>query len=89
MDREYVTTIDNEGHLDIPSEIRERHGMRNGARVKIQEHGEQVILSPATPKKMKDITDLAGWMSPSDAVEDLLRERALDKIREDEKFRFR
>lgn len=89
MDREFITTIDNEGHLDIPSEIRERHGMSNGARVKIKEQGEDVVISPAKPNKIKDITHLAGWMSPSDAVEDLLRERALDKIREDAKFGFR
>ncbi len=84
MDREYEATIDTGGQLSFPKEIQERYGLTKGAHVKIKEEGKHLVIDPV---EIEDITDLEGWMSPSNAVEDLLRERALDKIREDEKFR--
>src|SRR5438094_590780 len=44
MDREYITTIDSEGHLDLPQDIRERHGLTARVRVKVEEAGNKVML---------------------------------------------
>ena len=84
MDREFETTVDSEGHIDIPAEIRERHGMSNGARVKIEERGNDVIISAI---EFRSLSDLAGILTKGDPVKEVLRERALDIKRENEKFR--
>jgi AbrB family looped-hinge helix DNA binding protein len=47
MDREFETTIDSEGHITIPSDIRDRHGPGNGARVKVAKRGEEVVITLA------------------------------------------
>ncbi len=86
MDREYDATVDSGGDIHLPMEIQERYGLREGKHVTIRERGEHLEIDP---NPIEDITDLEGWMSPSNAVELLLRERALDKIREDEKIRIR
>jgi AbrB family looped-hinge helix DNA binding protein len=87
MERAFEGSVDAEGHIDIPSEVRLRHGLTSGTRVKVEERGKEVVLSPARSEEIEDISDLAGWMSPSNAVEELLRERALDTLRENAKFR--
>ena len=48
MDREFEATIDSEGHFDFPAEIRERHGFRNGSKLKIAEDGEKVVIQTTT-----------------------------------------
>ena len=84
MDREFVTTVDSEGHIEIPADMRERHGLRNGARVKVEERGKDVVISPV---EFESLSDLAGILTKGDPVAELLKDRALDKAREDEKFR--
>ena len=84
-DRAFETTIDSQGHFDIPIDVRDRHGLTNGARVKIEERGNEVIVSHI---EIEDISDLAGILTKGDPVGDVLRERALDREREDAKFRF-
>jgi bifunctional DNA-binding transcriptional regulator/antitoxin component of YhaV-PrlF toxin-antitoxin module len=83
MDRAFETTIDSQGHFDIPIDMRDRHGLTNGARVKIEENGNRVVISPVESLvKIEDISDLAGFLKNGDPVGDLLRERALDRMRE-------
>ncbi|HEX5316805.1 MAG TPA: hypothetical protein VFX22_09145 [Candidatus Kapabacteria bacterium] len=85
MDREYEATIESEGKLLFPPELQEKFHLKNGSHVRIREQGRHIVIDPV---EVADITDLEGWMSPSNAVEDLLRERALDKIREMRSFVF-
>jgi bifunctional DNA-binding transcriptional regulator/antitoxin component of YhaV-PrlF toxin-antitoxin module len=87
MDR--ITIIDSSGHVEIPEDIRSRHGLEPGTPVQIEERGEEVIISHTSAEKLESISDLAGILSAGDPVDTLLKERALDKIREDEKFRLR
>jgi bifunctional DNA-binding transcriptional regulator/antitoxin component of YhaV-PrlF toxin-antitoxin module len=86
MDREYEATIETGGQLHFPKEVQERYGLTKGAHVKIKEEGKHLVIDPV---EIEDITDLAGILTGGDPVGDLLRERALDKEREDAKFRFR
>jgi bifunctional DNA-binding transcriptional regulator/antitoxin component of YhaV-PrlF toxin-antitoxin module len=46
MDRVFETTVDSQGHFDIPNDVRERHGLTNGARVKIEERTNEVVIKP-------------------------------------------
>ena len=83
MDRGYEATVDAQGHFDFPPEIRERHGLTKSARIKIEERGKEVVISPI---EIEDISDLAGILTKGDPVGELLRDRALDREREDAKF---
>ena len=88
MDRVFETTVDAEGHVPIPSEIRERHNMRSGARVKIAERGDEVVIVPATkPRKFRSMSDMAGILGPnSKALDTLMEERRKDREKEDRPF---
>jgi bifunctional DNA-binding transcriptional regulator/antitoxin component of YhaV-PrlF toxin-antitoxin module len=86
MDREYEATIESEGRLHLPREVQERYHLTRGSHVKIKEEGKHLVIAPI---EIEDITDLAGILKGGDPVGDLLRERALDRAREDAKFRFR
>ena len=44
MDRVFEATIDSQGHFDIPIDMRDRHGLKNGARVKIEERQNEVVI---------------------------------------------
>ena len=60
MDRSFEGRVDFEGHIAIPRAIRERHGLTNGARVRIEEQDDKVTLEAIAPNsKRKNITDLA------------------------------
>ncbi|HWF43102.1 MAG TPA: AbrB/MazE/SpoVT family DNA-binding domain-containing protein [Candidatus Kapabacteria bacterium] len=89
MDREFEGTIDSEGHLDLPREIRERHGLFSGAKVKIEEKGKKLVIE-ALPRSAsrKNITDLAGFLGKeSNALNILMEERRRDREAEDRSFR--
>jgi bifunctional DNA-binding transcriptional regulator/antitoxin component of YhaV-PrlF toxin-antitoxin module len=77
---ERIATIAPGGYIEIPEEIRKKHAFEQGARVKIEERGNEVVISPI---EIEDISDLAGFLTNGDPVGDLLRERALDRKRED------
>ncbi len=47
MFMEFEATVDGEGHFDIPSEVRNRHGMKLGARLRIQERGNDLVIHSA------------------------------------------
>ena len=88
MDREFEATIDSEGHLDIPAEVRERHGLTNGARVRIEEQGNRVVLEAISDDKVGSLDDLIGFLgSDSKVVERLLEERKKDIEKEDRRYR--
>jgi bifunctional DNA-binding transcriptional regulator/antitoxin component of YhaV-PrlF toxin-antitoxin module len=62
MDREYIATVDAEGHADIPPDIRERHGMGQSARVKVEERGKEIVLTPQQggPKTARSMRHMVG-----------------------------
>ncbi len=42
------TTATSKGQIVIPSSIRRRLGIKEGTRIKIEEHGKEIILKPIT-----------------------------------------
>jgi bifunctional DNA-binding transcriptional regulator/antitoxin component of YhaV-PrlF toxin-antitoxin module len=90
MDREFETRVDSEGHVPIPREIRDRHGMSNGARVKVAERGAEVIITPvsnvggAIPGKRRSMSDLVGFLGKDPkSLRTLMDERRKDREKED------
>ncbi len=88
MDRVFETTVDADGHVPIPSEIRERHNMRSGARVKIAERGDEVVIVPASkPREFRSMSDMAGFLGTDPkALRTLMEERRKDREKEDSPF---
>ena len=89
MDREYETTVDSEGHITIPSDMRDRHGLTNGARVKVAERGEEVVITSTQngseqPRKRRSMHDMVGFLGKdSKALDTLMEERRRDREKED------
>ena len=92
MDREFETIVDAEGHITIPSDMRDRHGLSNGARVKVAERGEEVVITSAQngttqPRKRRSMSDMAGFLGTDPkALRTLMEERRLDREKEDSPY---
>ena len=79
------TTATTKGQVVIPSSVRRKLRIKAGTRIQVEmdEDKAQIILTPITREYIKN---LAGKFSGLPLVEDLVRERKLDKEREDGKF---
>lgn len=79
------TTATTKGQVVIPASVRRKLGIKSGTRIQVEidEATSQIILTPITREYIKS---LAGKFRGLPLVEDLVRERKLDKEREDRKF---
>jgi bifunctional DNA-binding transcriptional regulator/antitoxin component of YhaV-PrlF toxin-antitoxin module len=59
MDREFEATMDSEGHFEIPKEVRERHGFKDGTRLRIEERASEVVIKTVNQERTsrKNSTD--------------------------------
>ena len=91
MFREFeATIIDDQGHFDMPRDVRERKGLTKGARVKIEERNSELVIKPAeTEEERKNrqkaaIRSAIGILPPdSKVIEHLLEERKKEREKED------
>lgn len=81
METAYVSS---KGQLVIPAKIRRRYGIKPGTKVCFIERGGELLFQPVT----KDYIRSACGMLKSDTsvTEELLKERAKDKEREEAKL---
>jgi bifunctional DNA-binding transcriptional regulator/antitoxin component of YhaV-PrlF toxin-antitoxin module len=94
MFREFETTIiDDQGHFDIPRDLRERKGLTKGARLKIEERNGELVITPAETEEERKarqkaaIRSIIGIVLPdSKIVEHLLEERRKEREQEDRPF---
>ncbi len=88
MDRIFETTVDSQGHVPIPSEIRERHHLSKGTRVTVVERGEEVVITTtASERAIRSMSDMAGILGPdSKTLDILMKERSKDREKEDRPF---
>ena len=79
------TTATTKGQVVIPSSVRKKLGIKTGTRIQVEvdEDTSQIILTPITREYIKS---MAGKYRGMSLLEDLMRERALDREREDHKF---
>lgn len=79
------TTATTKGQVVIPSSVRKMLGIKTGTRIQVEvdEDKAQIILTPITREYIKS---LAGKFRRLPLLEDLMRERKLDREREDRKF---
>jgi bifunctional DNA-binding transcriptional regulator/antitoxin component of YhaV-PrlF toxin-antitoxin module len=93
MDREYEATFDSQGHFDIPIEVRQRHGLTNGSRVKIEERKNEVVLKPVIDENERKRIALAaidkavGFLGTDGRMlRDLMDDRKSERERDDRAF---
>jgi AbrB family looped-hinge helix DNA binding protein len=81
----YRTTISSKGQVVIPAELRERCGLRKGARATWSEEQGRLILTPVTKRRLDEIM---GFLKPKPGepsmFEELFAERARERRREDQ-----
>ncbi|MGD0263890.1 MAG: AbrB/MazE/SpoVT family DNA-binding domain-containing protein [Candidatus Methylomirabilota bacterium] len=78
MDTAYVTS---KGQLVVPARLRRKYGIKPGTKVCFIERDSEILFQPVTREYIRSVCGmLKGGTS---ATEELLRERAKDKEREE------
>jgi AbrB family looped-hinge helix DNA binding protein len=79
-----IVTIEASGLLGLPLEIRERHGLREGSQVVIEEEGDALVIRPL-PLVVAEIQEMTRQMLPDNSgasVDDFLADRRAEAKRE-------
>ncbi len=90
MIQEFDITVDNQGFLHMPQEVRERHGLKNGARIRAEDRPDAIVfkaredaLSIASRQKAA-IRSIVGIVSgESKIIEHYMEEKRNERNRED------
>ncbi len=77
----YTATVSTKGWVVIPKELREKHGLKEGARVRVVEYGDLIILVPIPDDPVAALHGLLEG-GPS-MTADLLAEHALEHTKEE------
>lgn len=81
METAYVTS---KGQLVVPARLRRRYGIKPGTKVCFIERGNEILFQPVTKEYIKSVCGML--KSDSSVTEELLKERAKDKEREEAKL---
>jgi len=87
METAYVTS---KGQLVIPARLRRRYGIKPGTKVCFVERDHEILFQPVTKEYIRSMCGML--KSDTSVTQELLKERARDKEREEaklEKFRSR
>ncbi|MCX5885368.1 MAG: AbrB/MazE/SpoVT family DNA-binding domain-containing protein [Proteobacteria bacterium] len=87
METAYVTS---KGQLVIPARLRRRYGIKPGTKVCFVERDNEILFQPVTKEYIRSVCGML--KSDTSVTQELLKERARDKEREEaklEKFRSR
>ena len=80
MDTAYVTS---KGQLVVPARLRRKYGIKPGTKICFIEREREILFQPVTREYIRSV---CGMLKSESAVTDeLLRERAKDKVREEAK----
>jgi AbrB family looped-hinge helix DNA binding protein len=79
-----IAYVTSKGQLVIPVKIRRKLGIKPGTKICFVERDHEVLFQPVTKEHIRN---LAGMLKSMGSVTaELLKERALDKKREETKF---
>jgi bifunctional DNA-binding transcriptional regulator/antitoxin component of YhaV-PrlF toxin-antitoxin module len=94
MFREFDITVDDQGNLHMPEDVRQRHGLQNGARVRAEDRPNGIVFketgngSAVAAKQKAAIRSIVGLVPPdSKIIEHYLEEKRNDREREDRSSR--
>ncbi len=81
MDAAYVTS---KGQLVVPARLRRKYGIKPGTKICFIERNGEILFQPVTPGYIRSLCGML--KSDTSATEELLKERAKDKEREEAKL---
>ncbi len=79
---ETVATV--KGQVVIPAPLRQKLGIKKGTKFLVYEDNGKIVLEPVDFKQI--MRSLRGILKGTNALQELMEERALDREREDAKF---
>jgi AbrB family looped-hinge helix DNA binding protein len=81
METAYVTS---KGQLVVPAKLRRRYGIKQGTKVCFVERGNEILFQPVTKEYIRSVCGML--KSEGSVTQELLKERARDKEREEAKL---
>jgi AbrB family looped-hinge helix DNA binding protein len=79
---ETVATV--KGQVVIPAPLRHKLGIKKGTKFLVYEDNGKIVLEPVDFRQI--MRSLRGILKGTNALQELMEERALDREREDAKF---
>lgn len=79
---ETVATV--KGQVVIPAPLRQKLGIKKGTKFLVYEENGKIVLEPIDFERI--LNSLQGILKGTNALQELMEERALDREREDAKF---
>jgi len=81
METAYVTS---KGQMVVPARLRRKYGIKPGTKICFIERDGEILFQPVTPGYIRSVCGML--KSETSATEELLKERAKDKDREEAKL---
>ncbi len=81
METAYVTS---KGQLVVPARLRRKYGIKPGTKICFIERNGEILFQPVTREYIRSVCGML--KSETSATEELLKERAKDKEREEAKL---
>jgi AbrB family looped-hinge helix DNA binding protein len=81
METAYVTS---KGQLVVPARLRRRYGIKPGTKICFIERDNEILFQPVTREYIRSVCGML--KSETSATEELLKERAKDREREEAKL---
>jgi len=79
-----VSTMTSKGQIVVPARLRKRYGIKPGTKIHFIERNHEILFQPVTKEYMRSLCGIL--KSDSSLTKELLKERARDKKREEEKL---
>ncbi len=81
METAYITS---KGQLVVPAKLRRRYGIKPGTKVYFIERGDEILFQPVTKEYIRSVCGML--KSETSVTQELLKERAKDREREEAKL---
>ena len=79
-----VSTMTSKGQIVVPARLRKRYGIKPGTKIHFIERNHEILFQPITKEYIRSLCGIL--KSDSSLTKELLKERARDKKREEEKL---
>jgi len=77
--------VTSKGQLVVPARLRRKYGIKAGTKIRFMERDNEIVLQPLTRDYIRSVCGVLKGRTSS--TQELLRERAREKRREEAKLR--